>query len=370
MAGERLRVVLVGTAPVDLPGSMQAYAGVLQEALAAHAPGIDAQLVELDPHPGSGAWRQRLDLLALPSRARRCRKLAPDAWHVLDGSRAYVAGGLRGAPVVITAHDIIPRLQQLGHFPGAPPAGFAARWLWRRNGAAMRDARVLVCDSECTRRDVAAEYGLPAAAPVVPLPLRPALAAFAAGESAVVREPGVVLHIGNNGFYKQRAQVLRIFARLDPAHARRLVMAGPPPPPPLRALAGELGLPGRVDWLEDAGDAALADCYRRASVLLFPSLYEGYGWPVLEAMAFGLPVVCSNAGSLPEVAGDAAPCLAPDDIDGFAREVGALLSDDGLASMRSAQGRMRAQRFGLERFAREMADIYRSASGAMAGSRR
>jgi glycosyltransferase involved in cell wall biosynthesis len=303
MAGERLRVVLVGTAPVDLPGSMHAYAGVLREALAAHAPGIDAQLVELDPHPGGGAWRQRLDLLALPSRARGCRRLAPDAWHVLDGSRAYVASGLRGAPVV-------------------------------------------------------------------PLPLRPALAAFAAGESEVVREPGVVLHIGNNGFYKQRAQVLRIFARMDPAHACRLVMAGPPPPPPLRALVGELGLSGRVDWLQDAGDAALADCYRRASVLLFPSLYEGYGWPVLEAMAFGLPVVCSNGGSLPEVAGDAAPCLAPDDIDGFAREVGALLSDDGLASMRSAQGRMRAQQFGLERFAREMADIYRSASGALAGSRR
>lgn len=355
-----LRVGLVTTAPADAPGSMRAYADVLMEAMAKHAPGIDARLIDLAMAPGTGAIARRMETLALPLRAWSKRNEAPDVWHVLDGSRAYLAPTLQGAPVVITAHDIIPRLQQDGRFAGAPPLGRAARWLWRRNGAAMRGASALVCDSESTRRDVDAAYGLPANAPVVPLPVRPSLLA-AASAQAPPRETGVLLHIGNNGFYKRREQVLRMFARMNRSLARRLVMIGPPPTDSMRELAHELQLGESVAWVEDASDAVVAAWYRRASVMVFPSLYEGYGWPVLEAMAFGLPVVCSNGGSLPEVAGTAAPCLPPDDTDGFVREIEALLRDPALAEQRAHAGRLRAAHYDTERFSRNMADVYRSA---------
>lgn len=340
---------------------MRAYADVLLQALSTHAPDIDARLVELDRKPPGGAFARRLNTLALPLRAR-VLGLSTDVWHVLDGSRAYVASGLRAAPIVITAHDIIPRLQQVGRFPDAPESGAAARLLWRRNGRAMRAASVLVCDSQCTRRDVEAEFGAAGEVQVVALPLRPSLSSLASRASAEVREPGLVLHIGNNGFYKRREQALRIFARLDRGVARRLAMLGPPPSASMRSLAQALGIGAAVTWVEDASDETLANWYSRASVLVFPSLYEGYGWPVLEAMAFGLPVVSSNAGSLPEVAGDAAPCLAPDDIDGFAREVDALLRDPALARGRADAGLARAGQFNLENFARAMASAYRAAS--------
>ncbi|MBS0231494.1 MAG: glycosyltransferase, partial [Proteobacteria bacterium] len=170
-------------------------------------------------------------------------------------------------------------------------------------------------------------------------------------------------------FYKNREQVLRIFAGLDRSLARRLVMLGPKPTASLLEMAGQLDLHDSVEWHEDAGDETLAEWYRRATVLVFPSLYEGYGWPVLEAMALGLPVVSSNAGSLPEVAGNAAPCVSPGDIDGFVREIEALLLSPGLAGSRRAQGLERASRFNLERFALEMSEAYQMASERNPGAK-
>ncbi|MDI1253501.1 glycosyltransferase family 1 protein [Thermomonas sp.] len=345
---------------MDAPGSMRAYADVLIQALARHAPDVEAQLFELAPVAASGGLDQRMEMLSLPLKAWRHRNASVDVWHVLDGSRAYLASALQGAPLVITAHDIIPRLQQRGRFPGTPTVSAAARWLWRRNGVAMRSAQMLVCVSECTRRDVSSEYGDPHSSKVVPSPVRPSLAAFSEVDGSP-REQGVILHVGNNGFYKKREQALRIFARLDRALARTLVMIGPKPTASMRAFAEQAGLAASILWIEDVADTVMVDWYRRASVLVFPSLYEGFGWPVLEAMTFGLPVVCSDGGSLPEVAGSAAPCVPADDIDGFVHEIEVLLRDPELVRRRAEQGRDWAAQFSLERFARDMADTYRSA---------
>lgn len=355
-----MRVGLVATAPLDVPGSMRAYADVLTQALAEYAPEIEVRLFQLAPVAASAGLAQRLEMLSLPIRAWQLRNGALDLWHVLDGSRAYVASALRGAPVVVTAHDIIPLLQQHGRFPDAPPTSAASRWIWRRNGAAMLKAKVLVCDSACTIRDVSAECGEPRSSRIVPLPVRPSLAAFAEGDAGE-REQGVILHIGNNGFYKRREQALRIFARLDRKLAHRLVMIGPKPTTTMHAIVEEAGLGERVLWVEGVADAVVANWYRRATVLVFPSLYEGYGWPLLEAMTFGLPVVCSDGGSLPEVAGKAAPCVPADDMDGFVREIEALLGNPALARIRGEQGLAWAGRFSLQRFADDMVDTYRSA---------
>ncbi|MCC6561858.1 MAG: glycosyltransferase family 4 protein [Xanthomonadales bacterium] len=346
-----------------LPGSMRAYAETLQRALDLHARDIDVQLLELAPKTASGPVAQRLELLMLPIKARLRGGRAPDVWHVLDGSRAYVAAGLRRAPVVVTVHDIIPWLQAQGRFAAAPATGTGARWLWRRNANAMRKAAALICVSHSTESDTRDSFGVAAhTCHVVASPLPRGLSGELGRSSKIQREAGIMLHVGHNGFYKNRAQVLRIFARLEPTIARQLVMIGPPATAELHALAGALGIHERVRWLGDADDALLADWYRRAAVLVFPSLYEGYGWPVLEAMAFGLPVVCSNAGSLPEVAGDVVPCVAPDDIDGFVTHIELLLREPARAAAASASGLQRAAAFSSERFAHEMTAVYRLAA--------
>ena len=106
-----------------------------------------------------------------------------------------------------------------------------------------------------------------------------------------------VFHVGHNGHYKNRAGVIRVFARIRAQTPARLVMAGPPPTAALRDLVKALHVEGDVEFVENPDDAQLFRIYRDAAVFLFPSIYEGFGWPPLEAMALGCPVVCSTAAS-------------------------------------------------------------------------
>lgn len=369
VAPRKIRVGLLSTAGLDSPGSMRAYVRTLTEAMERYVPSIELDLVELEPAPAPGRWRRGLRMLTLPARARRCRRVAPDVWHVLDGSSAHLATDLLSAPLMVTVHDIIPRLQGAGAFPGAPRLGLAARWWWRGNGRAMARATSLVCVSHCTAVDVQQAYGIPASrCEVVPHPLRPGLAASAEVSTKAPREGGVVLHVGNSGFYKNRAGVLRVFARCDPLLARTLWMAGPAPDAALLELAAELGISDRLRWLPDPDDAKLVELYRRASVFLFPSLYEGFGWPVLEAMAFSLPVIASNAGSLPELVGAAAPVFAPTDEAGMAAATDSLLFSPEQSAAAAARGVARAAEFSEIGFARRMRLAYEGAT-AMTGGR-
>ena len=101
--------------------------------------------------------------------------------------------------------------------------------------------------------------------------------------------------------------------------------------------------------------------YSGALAFVLPSLYEGFGLPVLEAMSCGAPVITSNISSLPEVAGDAAILVSPQDLVGLAAAMQRLSLDAGLRSQMSAQGTLQAARFSWERAARETLAVYRAA---------
>ena len=348
---------------------MRAYVQTLAEAMARHVPSIELDLIELEPAPAPSRWRRGLRMLTLPARARRCRDVAPDLWHVLDGSNAHLATDLRSAPLMVTVHDIIPCLQDAGVFPGAPRLGPAARWWWRGNGGVMARAVSLVCDSQRTALDVQQAFGVQTSrCSVIPLPLRTGLAEMVEAPTDTQRKSGVVLHVGNSGFYKNRAGALRAFARCERSLARTLWMAGPAPDAALLGLAAELDVADRVQWLPDPDDAKLVELYRGASVLLFPSLYEGFGWPVLEAMAFSLPVVTSNAGSLPELVDRVAPVFPPADEAGMAAATDRLLASTEESAAAAARGVARAAEFSGIEFAGRMRLAYEGAA-AMTGGR-
>ena len=114
------------------------------------------------------------------------------------------------------------------------------------------------------------------------------------------------------------------------------------------------------------GSAAL---YAGAACFVFPSIYEGFGLPVLEAMASGTPVVCSSASSLPEVAGDAALMVNPDDTGAFATAVERVLADGDLRGELRARGLRRAAQFTWERTARQTVEVYARVLEAGPGSR-
>jgi glycosyltransferase involved in cell wall biosynthesis len=352
----------VSTALPKDKGSMRAYVETVRDALSRHAPGIETEVVEIAVADTPSVLVRGLGVAAQHWRARRARRLAPDLWHVLDGSQAHVSRALGSTPVVITVHDVIPQLQDRGHFPGVPPLGRAARLFWQANGRALRLAPALACVSTSSAVDVQREFGVSqSSCHLVPLTLRPSIRALLASSEAPARSPGLVVHVGNNGFYKNRRGVLEIFALLHEDVGRRLLMAGPAPDSTLVNLVESLRIGNRVEWLVDPDDATLARIYREASLMLFPSHYEGFGWPVLEAMAFGLPLVCSNAGSLPEVVGDAAIMHPPSDHAAFAASATRLLGDTGFAATGSAKGLFRADAFSMERFASRLLETYAAA---------
>src|SRR5690606_37755786 len=123
----------------------------------------------------------------------------------------------------------------------------------------------------------------------------------------------------------------------------------------------------RAGWARYLGyvpEAALPHMFSAARLFAFPSLHEGFGLPVLEAMASGVPVVCSDAASLPEVAGDAAAMCAPEDVDSLSRLIARGLEDDGWRSQAIERGLAQAEKFSWDRCAAETVQLYRDALAA------
>jgi glycosyltransferase involved in cell wall biosynthesis len=127
----------------------------------------------------------------------------------------------------------------------------------------------------------------------------------------------------------------------------------------LRARIAGLGLGPRVEWRPYADDEELVRLYQGAAMLLLPSLHEGFGFPALEAMACGTPVITSTTSSLPEVVGDAALLVEPLDTEALARAIARLFADGSLARDLSERGRRRAASFSWDRTARAVQAIIR-----------
>jgi glycosyltransferase involved in cell wall biosynthesis len=351
-----LRVALLSTAVPQAQGSMGAYGDLVSRALQAHAPHINAVPVTLRAEGVASSGRAAYLRDILKARAA-CRSVRADVYHLLDGSFGFMASGLPWAHTVVTVHDFIPALQCRGHFALPAPA-WPARLLIQCALRTVRRAGAVCAVSANTAKDLQLLTGR-VADTVLPLPLRHFDVTEAVAQETTVPEPGYVLHVGNNSFYKNRSGVLEVFGHmLNSRPTLRLVMAGAAPDRALEERLAAPALQGKVQIIRNPGDALLRQLYRNAALLLFPSLYEGFGWPPLEAMALGCPVVCSSEGSLPEVVGDAALMAPAADTEALAMKALRLLSDQDLATQLKAKGAARAEANTLLRFAQGLSDLY------------
>jgi glycosyltransferase involved in cell wall biosynthesis len=166
--------------------------------------------------------------------------------------------------------------------------------------------------------------------------------------------------------HKNLRRLLSALALVDPGRRPVLVLPGYPTPHEreLRARADELGIASEVRFFGWVPDTQLEDLYRAADAFVFPSLAEGFGLPVLEAMARGIPVATSGRTSLAEVAGDAALLFDADDERSLAVAIERLLYEPGLAERLAAAGRERSANFTWEATAAGTVASYRRALGA------
>jgi glycosyltransferase involved in cell wall biosynthesis len=130
-----------------------------------------------------------------------------------------------------------------------------------------------------------------------------------------------ILHVGSNLRRKNRDGVLRIFSQVADRWKGSLVFAGEPLNEELWTVARSLGIDERVVVISKPESSLLEALYNRAMALVFPSRFEGFGWPVIEAQASGCPVICSNAGPLPEIVGDGGIICPLDDEEAFASAI-------------------------------------------------
>jgi glycosyltransferase involved in cell wall biosynthesis len=291
----------------------------------------------------------------LPALAARARV---DLVHSL-ASTAPLWGRFRR---VVTVHDLI-----YARFPEAH-AGVRDLGMKALVPAASRRSDRVIADSLSTRADLVELVGLaPERIDVVPLGLgAPRREQAPAPAQADVRarhglgDRRVVLSLSAKRAHKNLAALIDALARLPAEERPVLVLPGYPTAheQDLRARARMRGVDGDVRFLAWVSSAELEALWALADAFVFPSLYEGFGLPILEAMARGVPVACSDAASLPEVAGDAALLFDPHDTAALAAALKRLLDEPALAADLVARGRVRVREFTWQRTARLTLESY------------
>ncbi|WP_332666041.1 glycosyltransferase family 4 protein [Aeromicrobium sp.] len=269
----------------------------------------------------------------------------------------YSSNGLRApaAVRVCTVYDMIPELFP-EVFEGRGPIP------QQRKSAYVEACDAIACISESTKADVLAHYG-DLDKPVVVTPLG-ADARFFAATPDRRESPDFVLYVGTRDFYKNFDVLLRALARIDEnGTAPRLLCVGPPLTPVEQERIASLGLTGRVSQ-RSASDAELPGLYAAAMCLVFPSRYEGFGLPTVEAFAAGCPVVLANMACAVEVGGEAAQYFEPDDDETLATTIARFAGDPAGRDRWIEAGRARARDFTWQRTAEATAALYRSVAGA------
>lgn len=276
------------------------------------------------------------------------------------------------SPLVVSVHDV-----SFEEHPEFFPAVRAAQLRHTVPLTVRRAARVLTC-SEFSRRRIAAAYGLnPDDIVVAPNAAAPEFRPISreAARAAVAQRFGIphrfLLSVGNLQPRKNQIGLIRAFASMVQAHPElphRLVIAGQETwfAGRVKDAAAASGVSGRIHFIGFVSDEDLLQLYNACDLFVFPSYYEGFGIPVLEAMACGRAVVCSSASALPEVADGAAILFDPHSTAEMARAMVDVLVEPELRARMERMGVQRAARFSWLDSARRTLDVYQEVAQSRA----
>ncbi|MBD2526610.1 glycosyltransferase family 1 protein [Nostoc sp. FACHB-133] len=220
----------------------------------------------------------------------------------------------------------------------------------------LKQAQHIICISQTTAQDITNFYGIPANK-ITPIPL-----AYDHTHFRPLNLPtrNYFLYIGRQEPYKNIQRLIAAFAALPNSKEYELWLVGPTDSrytPTLKAQVAELCITNQVKFLDYVPYSELPKIVNEAIALVFPSLWEGFGLPVLEAMACGTPVITSNLSSLPEVAGDAAILIDPYKTGEITEAMQAIATNLGLRSHLSSQGITHSQQFSWEKTGKATVEV-------------
>jgi glycosyltransferase involved in cell wall biosynthesis len=392
------RVLLVPDLPLDHAAVMDKYAHRLHDWLESGDPGFEVRIAahigELTRAAGpdgrtSGSytrwWNQPIDpsrvILPGPLRgpqgfaaryffypqrlARQARHV--QVVHILDHRYAHLLYRARRRPGIVTVHDLMPVIVLR-----SPTGGIAESFrnrLLRRTLKALRSADAFLVGTEWLKGELATWLGDDRKIRVVPFGVDRAFFREAPGgrergrrDWRIPEDAFVVLHVGSTVDRKNVPLVIQTVARLrmEVGVDVHLLQVGGRLTADQEQLVDRLGLRRVLRSVPGADESTLRRAYSAADVLLFPSLYEGFGFPVLEAFATGLPVVTSGAGGLREVAGDAAVIVEGRDPAAYVQALVELSEDQDRREAMIALGMARAEEFTWRRTAERTAEVYRT----------
>lgn len=315
----------------------------------AHAPQqLKIQGIQVPALKRSGrVFRAINTLLVRPLMAR----FGPDIVHETYYSARGVAP--RSAKVILTVYDMIHE-----RFPEYFSIASPTR---REKALAVARADHVICISEQTRRDLIEYLGVPVAKiSVVHLGFSLTVAPQAVIQNEELSRE-FVLYVGSRTGHKNFLGLLRAYAssELLKNEIDLVCFGGGELTAKEKELINELGFSaGRVRQVS-GNDGLLGFYYQAARAFVYPSLYEGFGIPPLEAMSFGCPVVCSNTSSIPEVVGGAAVQFDPESYDSIRKAIEEVVGSEELRAELIEKGNQRVLCFSWERCARETLDVYR-----------
>jgi glycosyltransferase involved in cell wall biosynthesis len=369
-----MKILLIGNYQPDAIESMDRFASILEVYLTKF--GHQVRVIRPIPHFGRlnlpslflKKWLGYIDkLLLFPLQLRQALSWA-DVIHVCDHGNAIYTNYLKSVPHVVTCHDLLAIRSALGEF-----AEFQTKWTGKQIQQlilkGINQAQKIVCVSQQTKSDLLSLSPLSeSAVSLIPMGLNYPYTPMAIIEAkqrlkvlGISQDCQFILHVGGNYWYKNRLGVLAIFHKLmlklkQPGFY--LVMVGKSMTAEMRQFINVHNMTEKVIELVNVDNESLRALYSSATALLFPSFYEGFGWPIIEAQACGCPVFTSNRPPMNEVGGEAAIYIEPDDSEKATEKIIYYLSR--LEKFKS-QGFINAQKFTPEGMIEEYIEIYRQA---------
>lgn len=363
-----MRIVIARTMPNF---SMDVYADGLAAGLRAVRP--NWEVVELAPLPLDRTSRSLL-LRAKKfyerfwNFPRTVRRQKADIFHVIDHSEAHIVYGLKkaGKPVVVTCHDLINFFYR-DNLRGSVKVPFVSNGMWMYSVRGLQDCDHVVTVSAVTAKDTAQILNVePARISVVPNAVEPVFQPLPQHQSELFRQQqGVspetvcLLNVGSNHPRKNISAILRALAILRHKGFPFLFWkAGADFDDDQKAFIQVEGLGSHITYLGNPDKATLVQLYNAANILVAPSLHEGFGMTLLEAMACGTPVITANVSAMPEVVGDAGVLVDPQDWEAIADVICHLHADPVFYQELVNKGLERVKAFTWEKTAEQIAEIY------------